>query len=166
MKINRQIGKPGYGTHCTPLLAAVLNTTGTVIELGMGDFSTPVLHEAVKHFKNRKLLSFESHKEWLNNFIDLETTWHRIQHVEDFGNIEPLKCSVLLVDHAPALRRIVDIKRFTNFADIICVHDTDKPGYYGYEPLLSGFKYRYDYKRYTKYTTLVSNIFNVNKLFK
>ncbi len=45
----RQLSGAGYGTHITPLIAAVLETKGNVIEMGMGDYSTPLLHELIKY---------------------------------------------------------------------------------------------------------------------
>lgn len=170
---NRNIGTGGYGTHLTPLIAVVLATFGNVIELGMGDYSTPVLHEIIK-FQNtllnrhkRKLISYESNKEWLNNFVDLMTDYHQIKLVENWDSVkitENTSCSVLFVDHAPANRRIIEIERFKDFCDIIVVHDTEKTRFYGYEPLLSKFNSRLDYKRYAKRTTLVSNFFDLNKI--
>lgn len=46
--------------------------------------------------------------------------------------------------------------RLAHGCEYMVVHDTEDAGY-GYEPLLSQFKYRYDYKRMKPYTTIVSN---------
>jgi len=42
-----------YGTHTTPLLTAVLYTTGDVLELGCGDFSTPMLDTVLSKMPGR-----------------------------------------------------------------------------------------------------------------
>lgn len=165
----RNIGAGAFGTHITPLMAAVLSTQKDVVELGMGDYSTPLLHELVKYLRttggNRKIHSYETDPNWLLNFEDLRTDWHGINFVADWDEIKiPKIFSVLLVDHAPAQRRVVDIHKFANAANIIVVHDTEKANYYGYEPVFSQFKYRKDYERYSKKTTLLSNIMNVSNI--
>jgi len=166
---DRTLSSAAYGTHITPLIAAVLATGGDVVELGMGDYSTPVLHEIVKFLRHsnpdKKLLSFESENEWHVNFKDLENEWHKVSFINDWDTLDLDRCGVLFIDHGPAERRIMEIERFRNKADIIIIHDTDKIKYYNYEPLLSGFKYRFEYKRYKKSTTLVSDSIDVSKLF-
>lgn len=169
---NRSLAGAGYGTHITPLIAAVLATTGNILEMGMGDYSTPLLHEIIKYQRNiigidRHIFSMETNKEWLSNFIDLEHDWHNIAFVENWDGIEMddnFPVSVVFIDHAPAARRVVDINIFRDQSEIIVVHDTEKVNYYGYEPTLSSFKYRKDYERYSKRTTLLSNFIDVTKI--
>ena len=52
-----------YGTHMAALITAVANTTGAVLEMGCGDFSTPLLH-AICSAEKRFLLSAEDNKQW------------------------------------------------------------------------------------------------------
>ncbi len=178
MLINRIMSESCYGTHITPLITAVLNTSGTVIELGMGDFSTTILHTLCKHL-NRKLISAETSKEWMNKFKDLETDFHIFEYVPVYENtineINPEKhlwnvigtgedlVGVVLVDNRPGDRRKDDIERFAYRSQIVVVHDTEAKSY-EYEPSLKLYKYRLDYKRYNVYTTLVSNFIDVSKL--
>ena len=166
----------GYGTHLTPLITAVLNTEGPVFEMGCGDFSTVNLHQICKT-QNKYLLSTDTSKEWLSHFLDLKSDMHELVHVpvydddwqtnpkphlwDDIGN---QKWGVVFIDHRPGERRKIDIERFSNLADIIVVHDTEEMGYQ-YEDVLSKFTYRYDYKRYRPYTTLVSNTIDVSQFF-
>lgn len=159
-----------YGTHITPLIAAVLATNGDVLELGMGDYSTPLLHEIIgyqrKSGSTRKLLSAENDAEWLANYIDLKTKWHFILHVKDWDAVitPAYLYSVVFIDHAPAEQRAKDIIKFKEVTEIFVVHDTDKMEYYGYEEAFSQFKYRFTYERYRKSTTLLSNTIDVTKL--
>ena len=166
---NRNLADAAFGTHITPLMAAVLATKGNVVEMGMGDYSTPLLHEIIKHQRclnsKRKLFSFESDAKWLDNFTDLRNDWHTLESVADWNKLVlPKQISVLFIDHAPANRRIIDIEKYKDIAQIIVVHDTDKPNYYGYEPTLSEFKSCFVYERYRKSTTIVSNFINVSKI--
>jgi len=168
----------GFGSHLVPLLIAVINTDGPVLEMGCGHNSTPALH-AVCAIKERYLLTIETDKRWMNQFLYLERPWHRFQYLpvyEDDFSVNPkpalwdtvgadLHWGVVFIDHRPGERRKVDIARLKNKADIIVVHDTETASY-GYEPVLRTFKYRYDYKLYPPYTTLVSNVIDVSILFK
>lgn len=161
-----------YGTLIAPLVTVALQTADyNFYEFGMGDFSTPVLHEIVTHQclsgkSNRRLISFENDSEWLSNFEDLERPWHHIKLLESWDDATISEHAVVLIDHGPAERRVIDIERFAQKASMIIVHDVEKIQYYGYEPVLSSFKYRNDYLRYKKRTTVVSNHINLKNLMQ
>ncbi len=58
-----------YGTHMACLIAAVINTTGPVLELGSGHYSTPLLHVLCSPHDGkpaRLLVSTETELNWLN----------------------------------------------------------------------------------------------------
>ncbi len=168
-----------YGTHLIPLLVAVVNTDGPILEMGSGHNSTPALH-ALCSATGRYLLTTETDKKWMNQFSYLEQSWHQFQYVpvydDDFEvNPKPhlwdsvganIHWGVVFVDHRPAERRKVDIARLKGQADIIVVHDTEGAPCYDYESVLKTFKYRYDYKKYSPWTTLVSDSIDVLSLFK
>ena len=160
---NRENPSGAFGTHIHPLVMAVLNTEGTVIEFGTGDFSTTILHELCK-YQNRKLISYDDHKEWHLNFVDLKSDNHEFTLVSDWSQVPIIECGVVFIDHAPAERRVVDIERFQNHAKILVVHDTDAINYYGYQPYFDNFKYVWKYERFKKSTTLLSNFIDVSKL--
>jgi hypothetical protein len=158
-----------YGTHIHPLTVAVLATKGDVLEMGCGDFSTPLLHALCK---GRVLVSTDTDAQWLTKFSDLQHNHHVLKYVNVYEGGSPgnwdefakYRWSVVLIDHRPGERRAVDIHRMKDSAEIIVVHDTETAGY-GYERVFSEFKYRYDYKRYSVWTTLVSQTVDVAKLF-
>jgi hypothetical protein len=173
---NRVLRNAEYGTHMTPLIAAVMNTRGPIFEMGCGDYSTPILH-AICLAQKRYVLSTDTSKEWLNLFRDMESEIHRFEYVpvysddwqqnprpEMWDGVGNQKWSVVFIDHRPGERRKFDILRFENDAEIIVVHDTETSSY-GYEPILDRFRYRYNYIRYAVRTTLVSNKIDVEKLF-
>jgi len=174
--MSRKLKDAEYGTHMVPLITAVVNTSGDVFEMGCGDYSTPLLHTILCK-SNRKLLSTDTSKEWLNLFRYLENKNHEFIYVpvydddymlnpqpEKWDKVGNKKWSVVFIDHRPGERRKYDIWRFKDNAEIVVVHDTENLGY-GYEPFLNCYKYRYDYKIYDVFTTLVSNIIDVKKLF-
>ncbi|MFC1841574.1 hypothetical protein ACFLYA_00715 [Candidatus Dependentiae bacterium] len=166
---NRVLGDANWGTHITPLITAVVNTEGPVLEMGCGDFSTPVLH-AICSQKKRFLLSAELDLSWMKLFCDLECDFHNFEHVKNVREWEnvgkDLHWGVVLIDHSPAEQRVKAIKRLRSQVDIFVVHDTDASAYYGYGPVLSTFKYRYTYQRYKKTTMLVSDTINVALFFE
>lgn len=173
---DRVLGDANWGTHQTPLLTAVMNTNGPILEMGCGDFSTPLLH-AICSVNQRMLLSTDTDKEWLNLFLDLETPWHTFAYVPVFDNPKnpqenkwnaignDVHWSIVFIDHHPGTRRAVDIQRLRSHTDIFVVHDTEK-GYKGYKSVLASFKYKFVYKRYKKQTTLVSDTIDVTTFFK
>ncbi len=173
---NRILGDANWGTHQTHLITAVVHTNGPILELGCGDFSTPLLH-AICSVNQRTLLSADADKKWLRLFLDLETPWHKFIYVPVFENPnnpqahewdqvgKGIHWSIVFIDHSPGYRRATDIQRLRTHADIFIVHDTEK-AYKDYKPVLESFKYKFVFKRYKKQTTLVSDTINVATLFK
>ena len=174
---NRVPGDSRYGTHMIPLITVVVNTSGPILELGCGDFSTPLLHALCSKTK-RYILSTETSYSWLKLFMDLQTDWHEFLHVsvyEDDWQLNPRPelwdnignqkhWSVVLVDHRPGERRVIDIMRLRKNTDIFVVHDTEQLSY-GYESVLKSFKYRYIYDRYQTQTTIVSDVIDITKFY-
>src|SRR4030066_199441 len=100
MFLNRELSKSDYGTHIVPLLASVFATRGDILELGMGDYSTPVLHEIIRYQWSagvkRFLFSWDNNREWVNNFIDLATNFHFIECVDFKDTLDVPVLSVVL----------------------------------------------------------------------
>ena len=173
---NRILGDANWGTHQTPLIATVMHTDGPILELGCGDFSTPLLH-AICSANQRTLLSTDTDKKWLRLFLDLETSWHTFVYVPVFENSKNpqenkwdqigngIHWSIVFIDHHPGTRRAADIKRLRSHTDIFVVHDTEQ-AYKDYRPVLASFKYRFVYERYRKQTTVVSDTIDVTAFFK
>jgi len=145
------------GTHFPVLAACVARTSGPVLELGCGDYSTPLLHLLCN---GRPLVSMDHDSTWLYRYKDLETPWHTFRLVKDWAAekiIDETEWGVAFVDHAPAQRRVHEIRRLKERAEYIVVHDTEDPaGIYNYAALLPEFKFRYDCKRWPTWTSVVS----------
>lgn len=177
-KIPRCLEHADCGTHMAPLLTVVTHTDGPLLEMGSGDFSTPLLH-AICSKSKRFLLTAETDKKWLHNFIDLKSEWHAFVYVpvyEDDWSLNPKPAlwdavggdrhwAVVFIDHRPGERRVEDIRRLRKNTDIFVVHDTQQPSYC-YEPVLNTFKYKYVYERYATQTTIVSDIIDVSTFFE
>ena len=153
-----------YATH-VPVLAAAIAAAGPgpVLELGAGNFSTPVLH-AMCAAMGRSLLTLENNPTWLERFVSFRSTTHRVEFVADWDQAVPAdRWAVVFVDHAPGERRIIDIEKLREMCEVMVVHDTEDVGY-GYGPAFSKFTYRTDYKRMTPWTTMLSMTRDVSLL--
>ena len=152
----------GYGTHRPLLCEAIMRTTGPILELGMGDSSTPSLH-GVAEACGRFVCSYDHDASWVERYVKLRSIHHRIEHVTSWEEcpIESTRWAVALVDHAPAARRAVDIARLAEHADVVVVHDTEDPAY-AYDSVFATYKYRLDDRARNPWTTLLSNYVDVS----
>jgi len=145
-----------------PVLIKILQISeGLVLELGSSHAGTPVIHWLCLEAK-RRLITYESNPELFKIYKGFTSKYHEVVFVDDWDRvpIEDDHWGVVLVDHAPAERRKIEIKRLANIADYIIAHDTesqrDAEFQYANEvfPL---FKYRYNYQRQKPYTSVMSN---------
>lgn len=154
----------GFGTN-VPLLAAVLGMTngyfGDVLELGAGNFSTPLMAEMCRAM-NRKLITIDSNPTWAENFADIQST--RVIDNDTLTSWENaiasvfhgMHFSVALVDMAAGSDRAGAISFLRDKATFIVVHDTYNAYFRGVDEALATFKHRYDYTAMCPTTTVVS----------
>src|SRR5260221_3331062 len=154
----------GVGTHMVPLAVAVARTAGAgpVLELGMGDHSTPLLHLLCA---DRLLVSADSSDAWAGRFEPFRSQIHQIHAVPDwrrFHVIEDHQWAVTFVDSTPSHERPALLARLAGRATYVVVHDTDPDvefsAVFGLQEVLDGFKYRSDYRIFRPFTTVVSNV--------
>jgi predicted O-methyltransferase YrrM len=155
---------PNYGTHI-PVICRVfteLETSGDVLELGCGNYSTPLLHEFCIH---RKLVSLDSDVSWAEKFAILRTPQHIIRAVDSWKTLEEYNSEwdVVLVDNSPAQYREYVIEKLANKAKLLIAHDTENMHRYKYYRCLPKFRFMVNYTRYSKTTTVVSNFIDVSK---
>lgn len=148
-----------YATHLPALMACLARSSGPVLELGCGAYSTPSLSEVCR-IQGRRLVSADNNRAWYERIAESFNGMHEVVHVPDWS-ASPLPdqyWGVALVDHSPANQRIVDVRRLAKAGtELIVLHDTDKPEFYGYRPLFDEFKHHYTYKTLTPWTTVFSN---------
>ncbi len=118
-----------YSTHLPLLLACVRATTGPVLELGMGEGSTPALHDVCKE-QGRHLVSYDTDLKYINHYSEkfAQAGSHDIigigrEHWDKADIDRPW--SVVLVDHKPAARRRHEVMRLKDLAEFIVIHDTE-----------------------------------------
>lgn len=154
----------GWSSYLPLLWKALEETEGEVIELGMGNISTPRLHEVCK---DRKVYSYDSDIEWYRKFEYLRNAKHSIEYTQDW--LEPIQrhrytVGVLFSDEAPGFIRKYNIAMFAQNAKIIVFHDSELKSDHGYlfslvRPL---FKYVKEYEFEGVGATAVSNFIDVS----
>jgi len=109
----------GAATHLEALCWAVASTTGPVLEVGGGFYSTPVLAGFAR--AGREVWCEESDPEWRG---ELEDRWGEyVRFVESAPDEE---WGVVLVDHRPPEDRAPMVRKHKGKA-VVVVHDTE-PG--------------------------------------
>lgn len=154
-----------YGTHLPVLMSVINKTKGPVLELGIGFHSTPFLHFACLP-ANRKLVSYETDAGWAKNFNDFRSSIHDINHLDNWDKLNTNGFwDVILIDHAPNERRVTEVKRLSNSANYIILHDSDPEHdhVYKFSEAYPMFKYRFDYTQCKPNTTILSNFMDLEK---
>lgn len=163
-----------YATHLGPLIACMKKTSGPVLEMGMGLFSTPYLHYDCTVTK-RKLLSVENDKGWARKFISSDFShylytnkYHQLEYVKSWDDpIIDQEWDVVLIDHSPSERRIVDVKRLKDKAQYIVIHDTNDRHEkdYHYSQIYPLFKYQRIWDYDDRHATVLSNFHTLEDLW-
>jgi hypothetical protein len=151
---------PLRGSHLPVLFKMLSVTSGAVLELGGGMYSTPFLHWACFH-DGRRLVTVEQdrrYERYLMQFSD--PTFHQVIFVNSYDDFDLSESwSVAFADHSPCERRVVDIARLTH-ADYVVAHDAD--GWtkgYDYPSIFPLFKYQWRYVKTRPSTIVFSNKF-------
>lgn len=170
---------PGYHTHQQALMAAVARTTPNepVLELGIGEYSTPLLHE-ICEAQGRYLRTVTQdpvwyakyksfHREGRHDIILLPggrklSTWQEGKRNLDPPPHDPRynndsHWEVVFVDQAPGNARVWSIEYLRPHTHIFVVHDAEEREHYGYGPIFDSFPHRKLYKRLKPHTILLSD---------
>jgi hypothetical protein len=150
-------GDEAYGTH-QPLLIHMINeTSGNVLEFGMGVYSTPLLH-FICHLQGRFMLSLETDKDWFDKFPKYTRMLINPEiQLREYGFMN-MNFSVALIDGNPLRFRQTFIEAMKDNVDYFVVHDTEVGEHdelYDYD--FSGFKNIYEFKEILPNTCILSN---------
>lgn len=159
-----------YGTHLPCLIKAFSKTTGDILELGMGVFSTPYLHYAAI-LANRHLVSYENYEDWMNFFVKYGYRHpnHEIKYVEKYEDAPIEKpWDVVLIDQTPDSSRIETVKRLKDLAKYIIIHDSNGRynKIYHYDQIYPLFKYRAIWDLDSNHATVLSNFVDLEDFFE
>jgi len=152
------------GSHIPVLVKMIQQVNGAVLELGVGNNSTPLLHWLCAE-KKVPLLSLENDKKWYEEFASFKTFNHRVEFVENWDHLHHLKVydtrwSLVLVDNSPVRKRRVMAKRLRNHADFLLLHDAEPENDHknGYTKIYDKFKHIYIYDKVWPFTAIVSKV--------
>ncbi len=118
-----------WGSH-QPLLIHTVNTIteGSVMELGMGDNSTPLLGLLCEK-QERMLYSYEFDKGWFNKYENYESDYHKLFLLSEWGfrgkeyPFSWLHHSIIFIDSHPQWTRQYALNKLRDDADYIIIHD-------------------------------------------
>lgn len=158
-------------THQRCLVGAALRTIGPILELGVGWYSTPILHE-IAEVQQRKLYTVDNNEYWIAQFKVLEekSRWHFVWPIGWWGELreiahEAMHFGLVFVDQGQPCEREYAIRMLLNQADVFVMHDTEEEFAYGYGRTLPLFKYLYTDRCQKAWTTVASNTIDVSQWF-
>lgn len=140
MEISADYNGAAWGSHVAALMACVAQTVDAVLEIGVGHFSTPLLHSVCAE-EHRTLISVESDETWFNLFATIfNSNGH--QFVRSIDAVPDLPWSVVFVDDSPGgANRAKHFQRFLQKAMYVVVHDYHHDNEEHIGPLLNGCKH-------------------------
>jgi hypothetical protein len=118
-----------FATHQRLLVKYLMQTEGAILELGCGNYSTPLIHE-IANAQGRAVLTLDSQQLWLSQFTHMRSESHRFQYVPNWGDWKTSEqYGLAFIDHAPAERRMPEIRKLLDRVDVFVMHDTEDPAY-------------------------------------
>lgn len=160
----------GAGSHAPWLALLASRTIGSVVEFGIGAFSTPLLHVMIA-MQGRKLQSYETDLQWFNDYLPLAGPNHQMAFIKDWRNIDyESGWDIAFVDCSPAADerqdvspRVEIIKRLKGRARFIVAHDTEadippSAGDYRWRELNGLFQYQTVLDKFRPWTTVYSDV--------
>jgi hypothetical protein len=131
-------------------------TTGPILELGSGSYSTLYLHWACAPTK-RPLVTYETNPEWWTFTKDFRADFHKTSLVSDWAKVKfDQPWSIAFVDHDGV--RSETVRNLLHAEYVVC-HDMENKGMrrWGLAPIRKWFKWQWRYDVFRPYTTVFSN---------
>jgi len=156
---------PHRGSHLPVLMKLLPMTSGPILELGAGVYSTIYLHWACFPEK-RRLVTYEDNPEFHRFARQFANDYHEIRCIRNWDELDPTgPWDIAFVDHGQDRRRWMDIAKLTH-AQYVVAHDAENSDShkYHYERIHPLFKYRWKYNKTLPYTAVFSNFHDVRNL--
>ena len=130
-----------WGSHLPALLACLADTVGPVLEIGVGHFSTPVLHAFCVQ-ADRNLVSVEKDINWFDLFSKKYTSkTHKFDPDTKVASCYRNWAVVLIDDSPGGENRSNHFSCFIQRSAFVVVHDYHKENQEASEPLLQGINH-------------------------
>lgn len=160
-----------WSTHTPVLAACAIHTTGPILELGCGHYSTRLLHALCP---NRKLITVDINKKYIDMLSYLKSDNHEIFLVDDIlewlqrqqaSNVLPHDFGFIFEDSGRAQKRFDHIKFLRHRTDLFVLNNTEhvdggtpyRKAYAGYERIIPTYEFKHDYKAYPVWTSILSD---------
>jgi len=155
------------GSHIPTLVKVLENSSGDVLELGGGIYSTAIIDMMCNKTK-RKILTLENNEEWYKQIEGYQSDYHNVFHVRNWSPNYYVHSywNVAFVDFNPTIERREAVKRLANCTDFIIVHDTSgrHEKKYQFKEVFETFKYKHTSTDIDPHTTVLSNFKNLDFL--
>jgi len=145
-------------------MKAVQITSGPILELGCGLYSTTPLHWEC-FVPQRKLVTYENNPYYFEFLKAYETPWHEVHCIDDWDAIDISgPWAVAFVDHAPGERRGIELGRVTHAEYVVC-HDSEgrNDRRYHMSKAVPLYKYKFEYTGAYPHTSIYSNVHQVSE---
>lgn len=132
-----------WGSYIPALMTAIVMSEGPVLELGVGHFSTPLLH-AVCGALGRKLYSVEENLEWYQAFEKYNNglLWHAVTRSNYSEAPREFKWGVVFIDQSPGGKCRADaFDRYLPISNFVIVHDFHLENSEHILPLMEGVRH-------------------------
>lgn len=119
----------GWASHQPVLFDAISRTSGPILELGAGDFSTRQIDElAIK--RGLRVWTIDGYKEWLDKFADVRSDRHILSFLSPNGLREfflqdSTKWGVVFIDYGDWNIRVEAMLKYKDTAEYLVMHDCD-----------------------------------------
>jgi hypothetical protein len=127
-------------SYMPALIHAVARSTGPILEIGVGHFSTPVLHEIAT--AGRRVVSVEDAPAWIKMFEHYSSAFHEIKggsYDDILPTLTGTQWGVTFIDNSPGgERRRKDFVAFLPISDFVVVHDYHSENSLAIDPHLVG----------------------------
>ena len=110
-----------YSTHLMPLIKTALETTGPILELGCGDYSTPILRE-ISRIQGRTFKCQTADRKWADH------VGGDIEIVENWDTWVPPSgpWGMVFIDHDEGTwKRIRRVPLLSGFTNTVVLHDIE-----------------------------------------
>jgi len=161
---------PRRGSHLPVLMKLFPMTTGPILELGYGVYSTIYLHWAC-YVTKRRLVTYEDNPDFYRFALQFRSDYHEVYCISDWDAIDISEpWSIAFIDHgakAPngrTFRRYIEISRLTH-AQYVVAHDAENSSArnYKYHRIYPLFKYKYKYGGASPHTVVLSNTHDLSE---
>lgn len=146
-----------------PLLYnALVSVEGTLVECGMGDYSSNLLHGTGRH-----VISYETSPEWFAKFPNIESK--RLIGRDDWLDVMAQhndSAAIIFIDHAPGESREKCLEYLARgYRGIVICHDTEPAADHGYKMRqhFNWFKYVAEVKCPGAWATVLSHTYDVTQ---